>query len=282
VPEAAGEHRAAVSVGAYLKGLREARGVSLEEVARVTRLSREYLAAIEADNFAKLPGTAYLKGALRAYAGFLGISGNEVVERFTRDQERPAEKGPSQTRAAGGGLRPAPGFRGRWLVPLVLFSLVLLFALLGGEREEQRPTPPPPPQAPAVPVPAASALPNRTSATRSAVAPAPFPTVPEPPAAAPPLPLTPSATEGGQPPRGIVLRLKVSQDGWLNIDIDGVASQQYDLKAGDVIEWKAEREFTLDLGNAGGVEAEFNGKPLQPFGEAGKAAHVVLKADESH
>jgi hypothetical protein len=61
--------------------------------------------------------------------------------------------------------------------------------------------------------------------------------------------------------------------------IDGTISQQYDLKSGDLIEWKGEQVFTLDLGNAGGVEAEFNGKSLPPFGEVGRPAHVVLKAE---
>ena len=78
---------------------------------------------------------------------------------------------------------------------------------------------------------------------------------------------------------GIILRLKVNQDCWLNITIDEKVSQQYDLKAGDLIEWKGEKVFALDLGNAGGVEAELNGKPLKPFGEQGRTAHVVLKGE---
>jgi hypothetical protein len=72
--------------------------------------------------------------------------------------------------------------------------------------------------------------------------------------------------------------LKVNQDCWLNITIDNTVSQQYDLKAGDLIEWKGEKVFALDIGNAGGIEGEFNGRPLEPFGEQGKTAHVILKA----
>jgi hypothetical protein len=79
---------------------------------------------------------------------------------------------------------------------------------------------------------------------------------------------------------GIVLKLKVNQDSWLNITIDGAVSQQYELKAGDLIEWKGENVFVLDLGNAGGIEAEFNGKPLKPLGETGKPVHLVLKAGD--
>ena len=77
----------------------------------------------------------------------------------------------------------------------------------------------------------------------------------------------------------MVLRLKFNQDSTLNITIDGTVSQHYELKAGDLIEWKAEDSFSLDLGNAGAVEAEFNGKPLKPFGSPGLPVHVVLKAE---
>ena len=90
----------------------------------------------------------------------------------------------------------------------------------------------------------------------------------------PPEPPVVPAAEGGA-----ILKLKVNQDCWLNITIDGAVSQQYDLKAGDLIEWKARETIALDLGNAGGVEGVFNGKPLASFGETGKVAHVVLKAD---
>jgi hypothetical protein len=62
----------------------------------------------------------------------------------------------------------------------------------------------------------------------------------------------------------------------LTVTIDGSASQDYDLVVGDSIEWKADRTITLELSNAGGVEAELNGRQLKPFGQSGKPATVVL------
>jgi len=56
-------------------------------------------------------------------------------------------------------------------------------------------------------------------------------------------------------------------------------TQHYDLKAGDLIEWKGEKGFAIDLENAGGVEAELNGKMLAPFGKKGVPAHVELGAE---
>jgi hypothetical protein len=85
-----------------------------------------------------------------------------------------------------------------------------------------------------------------------------------------------------EPAQGIVLKLKVVQDSSLQMTIDGSVSQQYDLKAGDLIEWKGEKTFSLDLGNAAGVEGELNGVSLKSFGEAGKPAHLVIRANGVH
>jgi hypothetical protein len=78
--------------------------------------------------------------------------------------------------------------------------------------------------------------------------------------------------------QGVVLKIRALQAGYLKLTIDDEISQHYDLMAGDLIEWKADKVFKLDLENAGGVEAELNGKLLKPFGEKGSPAQVVLSA----
>ena len=79
--------------------------------------------------------------------------------------------------------------------------------------------------------------------------------------------------------RGFVVRLKVTQSGTLKVTIDGSTSQDYELVVGDSIEWKADRTLSLELSNAGGVEAELNGRPLKLFGQSGKPATVVLDSE---
>jgi hypothetical protein len=76
---------------------------------------------------------------------------------------------------------------------------------------------------------------------------------------------------------GIVLRLKAVSNGRLHITIDGSVSQEYDLVSGDMVEWKAEKMFLLDLENAGSVEGELDNTPLKSFGPAGKAAHLIIR-----
>ena len=79
--------------------------------------------------------------------------------------------------------------------------------------------------------------------------------------------------------RGFVVRLKVTQSGTLKVTIDGSSSQDYDLVVGDSIEWKADRTIALELSNAGGVEAELNGRQLKLLGQSGKPSTVVLDSE---
>jgi len=100
------------------------------------------------------------------------------------------------------------------------------------------------------------------------------------PASEPPLRPEPPLASGEN--QGIVLRLKAVSDGRIHITIDGSVSQDYDLVTGDLVEWKAEYTFILDLDNAASVEGELDGVKLGSFGEQGRAAHLVLKADGLH
>lgn len=280
MPEPDAEKGSGLPVGEYLKSVRESRGLQLEEAARVTRISKSYLAAIEEGNFEKLPNPAYIKGFLRLYAGFLSLSGDDVVQRYESSLP-PVSRPQPEHRKEGPGVeiveRAKLGGPGRWVIPALLLVLVVLAAIFLADQEEKPARPvqtaqPPPPAAPAAP-PKAAVQPQRTSLPPAQPGVSPQAA---PPAAAPPAAAPPAATE--RHPGGVVLRLRFNRDTWLSITIDDSISQRYDLKAGDVIEWKGSRAFVLDLGDGSAVEAELNGKPLKALGEPGKPAHVELKA----
>ncbi|MRR36492.1 helix-turn-helix domain-containing protein [bacterium] len=264
------------SIGILLRGARESRGESREDAARVTRIGKNYLAALEEDSFDKLPSPAYVKGFLRVYGKHLGLSPDDLIDRY-EERLTPA---PAMEPGEGGGVPPVAArvsvpIRNRWMIPLLLLALVLITATIIPQRESV-PVRPAYEQAPSK----ALLPPSPVQSPISSAA-----TVPPPPPQ-----VAPAETPEGMPPEtavsasaagGIVLKLRVNQDCWLNITIDGSVSQQYDLKAGDLIEWKGERFFSLDIGNAGGVEAEFNGKVLPPLGEIGKTVHVMLPAEHA-
>jgi cytoskeletal protein RodZ len=66
-------------IGARMRAAREAKGLSLEQVAAETRIPQRHLMAIEAGDFAKLPARTYAVGFSRTYAKTLGLDQDEAV-----------------------------------------------------------------------------------------------------------------------------------------------------------------------------------------------------------
>jgi cytoskeleton protein RodZ len=279
------EQDAGLPVGAYLRQVRESRGLQLEEASRVTKIGKNYLVAIEEGQFEKLPNAAYIKGFLRLYAGFLSLSGDEIVQRY--DQSVPSARPQVEIKSAT--ERPSVeimeraklGGHGRWVIPVLLLGLVILATLFFTDGEEKRPRPTPPPKPAAVPVPAPAPVPAAVQPQRSSALPAGGPAV-APSQASTQMAPAPAPVAPGLPHRdGIILRLRFNQDSWLSITIDDSVSQRYDLKAGDIIEWKGARSFVLDIGDGAAAEGEFNGRQLKSLGDPGKPAHVELKGEKA-
>lgn len=72
--------------GAFLKQAREAKGVTLEEVWETTRIRRPILAAIEEEEYKKLPADVFLKGMILTYARYLGVKNPEEVVKGYMDR----------------------------------------------------------------------------------------------------------------------------------------------------------------------------------------------------
>lgn len=68
--------------GAHLRAFREAKGIALENVALVTKVSRSTLQFIEEDRFDKLPAKVYLQGFLKAYAEVLGLNPEKTAASY--------------------------------------------------------------------------------------------------------------------------------------------------------------------------------------------------------
>src|SRR5712692_6293419 len=71
-----------MSPGIRLRELREAKGVSLDDIARSTRVGRRYLEALESDSWGELPSPVFVKGFIRAYCEFLDASPDEALGEY--------------------------------------------------------------------------------------------------------------------------------------------------------------------------------------------------------
>ena len=71
------------TVGRFLRQQRLARRMSLEEVARTTRVPISSVERIEADQFDELPGEVFVRGFLKSYARAVGVPVDDVLARYT-------------------------------------------------------------------------------------------------------------------------------------------------------------------------------------------------------
>ena len=70
------------ALGEKLRREREARGVSLREIAVATRIHENYLRALEENDYGALPGAVFVTGFLRNYAMHLGLDADKIVAEF--------------------------------------------------------------------------------------------------------------------------------------------------------------------------------------------------------
>ncbi|RYE92507.1 MAG: helix-turn-helix domain-containing protein [Myxococcales bacterium] len=71
------------SIGKYLRKRREGRAMSVEEIARATRIPIPSLERLESDRFDDLPGEVFVRGFLRSYARAVGLPVDDVMARYS-------------------------------------------------------------------------------------------------------------------------------------------------------------------------------------------------------
>ena len=77
----AGDDCARIS-GSDLRNIRLAKGLSLKNVADITKIKKSYLEALERDDFDRFPATVFIKGFLKSYAKALGLNPNEISQKY--------------------------------------------------------------------------------------------------------------------------------------------------------------------------------------------------------
>jgi cytoskeletal protein RodZ len=71
-------------IGKMLKSSREAMKVRIEDASHALHIRTRYLQALEAGSLEDLPGRAYAKGYLLAYAGYLEMDKDELIRQFEK------------------------------------------------------------------------------------------------------------------------------------------------------------------------------------------------------
>src|SRR5687767_6116313 len=75
-----------MSLGSYLRGAREARELTLDEIAKSIKIKRALLADLEQNDVSRWPTQrVYRHGYLRAYASAIGLEPTHVLARFDEE-----------------------------------------------------------------------------------------------------------------------------------------------------------------------------------------------------
>lgn len=82
-----------ISCGAYLRNVREQKGITLEKASQDSKIVRTLLEAIEQDNYQKLPPPVYLKGLIKKYAHYLHLDEEKILDFYQKSNGRKLSSG---------------------------------------------------------------------------------------------------------------------------------------------------------------------------------------------
>lgn len=138
------------TVGERLRRAREARGLTLDDVATQTRIPIRHLRNIEDSNWSELPAVTYTVGFGRSYANAVGLNGAEVG-RELREQLGDSTGGPKVSPAVYDPPDPSrvPSRSITWIAGGLLILLVAVYLIWRSqlsESDEQVASAPPPAQ----------------------------------------------------------------------------------------------------------------------------------------
>ena len=90
------------SIGEVLRLAREQQGLTLQDVSDALNIKREYLEALEKDEYDAIPGAVFVKGFLRNYGIFLELDGIALARKDSNKKKKQRQgKWPEITIIAG-------------------------------------------------------------------------------------------------------------------------------------------------------------------------------------
>jgi cytoskeletal protein RodZ len=243
-------------LGVRLRQAREARKLSLREIAAATKISVSTLEALERGDMSRLPGGIFGRAFVRAYALQVGLDPEAAIEDLVEELDQ-REREAVRSRKKPGISADDLAFlaRQRRAVRLLRIGLGVAGLVVAVIVAWQM-------------------WPGREAAGGGETVPAAEVRLPPTPPPAPPpasadLPVVPPASE-------LVVDVEVSADCWMEVTADGLVILSRLLKAGERQRWTADRELWLDVGDAGVVTWSINGSPANPIGARGVHRRVLV------
>ncbi len=222
------------TLGRYLQDARNDRGIDLREAAQQTRISIQYLKALESEDFSKLPGEVFVKGFLKNYGKFLSLEESEVMKRYAELRQKPAIPAPAvqpepSVSVAGAAKSPSAKLSVEpfiWAAGIIVLLVAFLFTALPRRNHGEIHQP---------------EIASSPAGTAEGLASGPAPTI------------------GSDK---LYLEVIALDNTWLLVRTDDSPQKKALLNKGETLIWSADKRFVLSYGSAGAIKLLLNGEEL--------------------
>ncbi len=265
-----------------------------------TRISVVNLEAIENDRFHLLPVPIYTRNFIKTYAQALGVDSSPTLKRYEEYLQKLKNKEREQA-----AVKPPPALLAEMLSRYKIFlsaaSIAILIAAVSifaslynkpseprqsiertGKTESQTVPVQVAPGSGALPVGVGLPKPEDLTQVRPpgsepvmASSSAQTSAVPETAASqkAPEKGKTAPVQAGAE--EASLLIIRATEQTWIRMQVDEKEPYEVMLEAGETLSQKASR-FNMDIGNAGGIRIQLDGKTIENLGKSGQVIHLRL------
>ncbi len=131
------------SFGEEIKRERELRSISLREISDATKINMRFLEALENNDFEHLPGGQFNKGFIRAYASYIGIDPEKMVNSYLLELSKQEESQKPFTPLAPSREKKKSKkwllfFMGSTLIIIIALIVIIVFVLRSAQEEQGR------------------------------------------------------------------------------------------------------------------------------------------------
>ena len=270
-----GEEETLQSLGGKIREVRVSKNLSLESVSGHLHIAIKILRALEEGNPEKVSTPVFIRGLARAYCNFLGMEETGISEKIDRllKPESPNEHLNLKT------LRPVQVTKeshpvrntltvlilviGGYLFYSLYFSQISFLPIINNETQTEAPVVETEPEI--------EPLQKITSAIKEPVITAETPSVIPEVSNEVALTVEKQAEIHGKikpkvvqnPVETLVLEVETSEETWISIAVDGKETKDVLIRAEDIHQWEAKRQYLLTLGNTQVLRVLLNGREIE-------------------
>lgn len=249
------------SFGEYLKGLREEKGKTLEQISESTKIAVSNLALLESDRHDLLPPRVFVKGFVRSYARELEANPDEMLAKFDEFTEQREFPDYAEEEHPVVHQEPVSGsfIHNPWFTVILtaagVVSLVILLTtgitrvFLSGHAAKKE------------------GLPTVTTVQPSSSRSAETSVLQEQNS-------YPEAAAGHTGRK--TLEITAISKAWVRVQPDSGPPEELVMAPNETQTFTAKSSFHLQTGNAGGLRLRFDGRDLQSLGKVNQTLSLTL------